>query len=69
VLDLGRVQTVRQVKLIFPHEGSSVEIRAVNANATTAPADLASYLVADSEQDLGIQQTLRLSFATAPGSC
>jgi hypothetical protein len=64
VLDLGRVQTVRQVRLIFPHEGSSVEIRAVNANATTAPRDLASYLVADSEQDLGTEETLRLSFAT-----
>jgi hypothetical protein len=64
VLDLGRVQTVRQVKLIFPRDGSSVEIRAVNATATTAPTDLASYLVADSEEDLGTEQTLRLSFAT-----
>jgi hypothetical protein len=64
VLDLGRVQTVRQVKLIFPRDGSSVEIRAVNANATDPPTDLASYLVADSEQDLGTEETLRLSFAT-----
>jgi hypothetical protein len=64
VLDLGSVQTVRQVKLIFPREGSSVEIRAVNANATTAPMSLDSYLVADSADDLGTEQTLRLSFAT-----
>lgn len=64
VLDLGRVQTVRQVKLIFPREGTSVEVRAVNANAITAPAGLNAYLVADAEEDLGTEQTLRLSFAT-----
>jgi hypothetical protein len=64
VVDLGRVQTVRQVKLMFPTEGTSVEIRAASAGITNAPADLDSYLVAASGEDLGAEATLRFAFAT-----
>jgi len=64
VVDLGRVQTVRQVKLTFPAEGTSVELRAANANGTTVPADLDSYLVAASGDSVGTEYTLRFAFAT-----
>jgi len=64
ILDLGRPQTVRQVRLTFPNEGSSVEVRAANASGASPPLDLESYLTAARADDASGQETLRFAFAT-----
>jgi putative peptidoglycan lipid II flippase len=64
VLDLGHSQVVRQVKLILPVPGESLQIRAAGAGVTTAPLDLDSYLVVAPADNVGIQDTLRFPFAT-----
>lgn len=66
VLDLGSPQTVRQVKVVFRRGGHSVEVRAANSLATTAPPDLGSYLlVVPPREDAGTSETLRFPFATS----
>jgi putative peptidoglycan lipid II flippase len=64
ILDLGHAQVVRQVKLILPAAGETLQVRAAGAAVTTAPVDLDSYLVVASAENAGIQDTLRFSFAT-----
>ncbi|MGQ0629897.1 MAG: protein kinase family protein [Sporichthyaceae bacterium] len=63
VLDLGAVQTVRQVKLTFLKAGAAVEARASAAGASTAPTNLSAYLVAAAASDTAREQTLRFAFA------
>ncbi|MGQ0845930.1 MAG: protein kinase family protein [Sporichthyaceae bacterium] len=63
ILDLGAPRTVRQVKVIFPRAGGSVQILAANATAATAPSDLGSYLLAvPPRTDTGTSETLRFEF-------
>jgi putative peptidoglycan lipid II flippase len=64
ILDLGHAQAVRQVKLILPAPGESLQIRAAGAAVSAAPVDLDSYLVVASAENVGVQDTLRFSFAT-----
>jgi len=64
VFDLGHAQAVRQVKLILPLPGESLQIRAAGAGVTSAPLDLDSYLVVTSAENVGLQDTLRFPFAT-----
>ena len=64
VLDLGHAQVVRQVKLILPAPGESLEIRAAAAGATIAPGDLDSYQLVSSAENVPTQDTLRFPFAT-----
>lgn len=65
VLDLGSPQTVRRVKIVFTRTGNSVELRAANGTATSAPRDLDSYLlVIPPREDAGESETLSLPFAT-----
>jgi hypothetical protein len=64
VVDLGHAQVVRQVKLILPASGESLQIRAAGAGVTTAPVDLDSYLVVASADNVGVQDMLRFPYAT-----
>lgn len=65
VLDLGMPYTVRQVKIVFPRPGQTVEVRAANSTAVVAPPDLDSYLlVAPPREDSGVRETVRFSFAS-----
>ncbi|MGQ0625317.1 MAG: protein kinase family protein [Sporichthyaceae bacterium] len=64
VLDLGSVQTVRQVELSFLTAGAAVQARASAAGVSTAPTSLAAYRVAASAAGTARQETLRFALAT-----
>jgi hypothetical protein len=64
IFDLGHAQVVRQVKLILPLPGESLQIRTAGASVTSAPLDLDSYLGVTSAENVGLQDTLRFPFAT-----
>lgn len=63
VVDLGKATTVRQVRLRLL-AGTSVEVRAADAAATSAPSEVASYFVAVSKSGTEAGETLRFAFAT-----
>jgi hypothetical protein len=61
ILDLGSVQTVRQVKLRVPDEGSNIEVRTAGATLTEAPDTAEGFVVTAAVNDAGKEETLRFA--------